>query len=78
MARAELTALLDELDLLYQEMGGKLEAPPVEVPEEAEPVIRAVQRQLSRPWSERELHGRICFFEQQAVRATVTIMLGTV
>jgi len=42
----ELEAMLDKLDSLYQEMGGTPDIPPLEVPEEAEPVIRAVQRQV--------------------------------
>jgi hypothetical protein len=38
--------MLDELESLYQEMGGTPDTPPLEVPEETEPVVRAVQRQV--------------------------------
>lgn len=43
----QLTAMLDELSALYEEMGGKIEAPVEVVPEpaDAEPIVRAAQPQ---------------------------------
>ncbi len=47
-APAQLTAMLDELSSLYEEMGGKIETPIEAVPEPAEaaePVVRAARPQ---------------------------------
>jgi hypothetical protein len=42
----QLEAMLDDLDALYREMCGPADTAELELPEDAEPVIRAVQRQL--------------------------------